>query len=226
MDFPEPNDVVEQPFAEFMADQGARLSPESYPQYAGIIALFDLYPDRYYRPECSRREEDAPARPDGRFRGFPPAVDLVRRFSVFLDDFLPREIEDGVERLRAARKVIKTLGAWLAAKGYVVRNEAARGRSEGRERPPYFPGFFQDWPAEAGPDDHGERRSAGSPFGEPGAGRSSGPELAPRRHLNRAPRQECPSPDAYRTTTSCRRVHDRPALQAPTQVRRGDRLPP
>jgi hypothetical protein len=144
MDFPEPDDVVEQLFAEFMADQRARLSPESYLQYAGIIALFDLYLDRYYRPECSRREQDAPARSDGRFRGFPPAVDLVRRFSVFLDEFLPRELEDDAERLRAARKVIKTLGDWLAAKGYVVRNEAARKRSKGRERPPYFPGFFQD----------------------------------------------------------------------------------
>ena len=78
------------------------------------------------------------------FGGFPPAVDLVRRFSVFLDDFLPREIEDGAESLRAARKVIKALGAWLAAKGYVVRKEAARKRTKRSKRPPYLPGFFQD----------------------------------------------------------------------------------
>ena len=143
MDFPEPDDVVEQLFAEFMADQGARLSPESYLQYAEVIGLFDLYLDRHYRPECSRREHDAPARSDGRSRGLPPAVDLVRRLPVFLGDFLPREIAVSPEGLRAARAVIKALGAWLIAKGYVVRNKPARRRANRSERPPYLPGFFR-----------------------------------------------------------------------------------
>jgi hypothetical protein len=149
MNFPRPDDdddddLVKHLFAGFLADQKARLGPESYLQSVRVIELFDFYLDRYYRPDCSRREYDAPARSDGRFRGFPPAVDLVRRFSVFLDDFLPREIEDGAESLRAARKVIKALGAWLAAKGYVVRKEAARKRTKRSKRPPYLPGFFQD----------------------------------------------------------------------------------
>jgi hypothetical protein len=144
MNFPEPDDEVEQLFAEFMADQRAYLSPESYLQYAVIIDPFDHYLDRYYRPECSRREYDAPARSDGRFRGFPPAVDLVRRFSVSLDDLQSREIDFSPERLRGARTVIKALGAWLTAKGYVVRNKSTRKRANRRERPPYLPGFFQD----------------------------------------------------------------------------------
>ncbi len=143
MNFPEPDDVVEQLFAEFLADQKTRLSLESYRQYAEIIDLFNLYLDRYYRPECSRREHDAPARSDGRFCGLPPAVDLVRRFSVFLGDFLPREIAVSPERVRAARTVIKALGAWLTAKGYVVRNKPARKRAKRSKRPPYLPGFFQ-----------------------------------------------------------------------------------
>jgi hypothetical protein len=144
MNLPEPDDVVEQLFAEFMADQKARLSPERYLQSAEIIDLFDLYLDRYYRPECSRREHDAPARSDGRFCGLSPAVDLVRRFSVFLGDFLPREIAISPAKLRAARAVIKALGAWLTAKGYVVRNNPARKRANKSKRPPYLPGFFQD----------------------------------------------------------------------------------
>jgi hypothetical protein len=144
MNFPEPDDVVGQLLVEFLADQKTRIGPESYLQYAGIIDLLDLYLDRRYRPECSSREYDAPARSDGRFCGLPPAVDLVRRFSVFLDDFLPRETAGSTERLREARTVIKALGAWLTAKGYVVRNGPARKRAKKRERPPYFPGFFQD----------------------------------------------------------------------------------
>jgi hypothetical protein len=86
MNFPEPDDEVDQLFAEFLADQRPHLSPEGYLQYVGIIGLFNHYLDRYYRPDCSRREYDAPARSGGRLGGFPPAVDLVRRFSVFLDD--------------------------------------------------------------------------------------------------------------------------------------------
>jgi len=149
MNFPRPDDdddddLVKYLFAGFLTDQKARLDPESYLQSVRVIELFDFYLDRYYRPDCSRREYDAPARSEGRFRGFPPAVDLVRRFSVFLDDFLPREIEDGAESLRAARKVIRALGAWLTAKGHVVRKEAARKRIKRSERPPYLPGFFQD----------------------------------------------------------------------------------
>lgn len=148
MNFPEPDDVIGQFFAEFMADQATHLSPESYLQYAVIIDLFDLYLDRYYRPECWRREYDAPARSNGTFCGLPPAVDLTRRFSVFLGDFLPREITVSPERLRAARTVIKSFGAWLIAKGYVLRNKPARKRANRSERQfpatPYFPGFFQD----------------------------------------------------------------------------------
>ena len=149
MNFPRPDDdddddMVEHLFAEFLVDQKSRLSPESYLQSVRVIELFDFYLDRYYRPDCWRREYDAPARSDGRLGGFPPTVDLVRRFSVFLDDFLPREIEDDAARLRAARKVIKALGTWLIAKGYVVRKEAARRRTKRSKRLPYLPGFFQD----------------------------------------------------------------------------------
>jgi hypothetical protein len=144
MNFPEPDDEVDQLFAEFMADQRPHLSPEGYLQYVGIIDLFNHYLDRYYRPDCSRREYDAPARSGGRFRGFPPAVDLVRRFSVFLDDLQSPEIDFSPERLRGARTVIKALGAWFAAKGYVVRNKPTRKRANRRKRPPYLPGFFQD----------------------------------------------------------------------------------
>jgi hypothetical protein len=144
MNFPEPDDVLEQLFAEFLTDQKARLSQESYFQYAEIIDLFNLYLDRYYRPECLRQEYDTPVRSDRRFGGLPPAVDLVRRFSVFLGDFLPREIAVGPERLQATQTVIEALGAWLTAKGYVVRKEPTRKRAKRSKQPPSLPGFFQD----------------------------------------------------------------------------------
>jgi hypothetical protein len=144
MDFSESDDVIEQLLAKFMADQESRLSRETYLRYARVIELLDLYLDRYHRPECSRREYDAPARSDGRIRGLPQAVDLVRRFSVFLGDFLPREMKDDAEKLRVARKVLRALDAWLTAQGYVVRNQPARRRAAKSKRPPYLPGFFHD----------------------------------------------------------------------------------
>jgi hypothetical protein len=148
MDFPEPDDVIGPLLAEFMADQQARLSPENYLQYAGVVELLDHYLDRYYRPECRRREDDAPARSEETFCGLSPAVDLSGRFSVFLGDFLPREVGVSPERLRVARTVIKVFGTWLIARGYVIRNKPAGKRANRSERhlpaTPYFPGFFQD----------------------------------------------------------------------------------
>lgn len=144
MSFLEPDDTVELLFAEFLADQEAQLGPEGYRQSAEVIDLFDLYLDRYCRPECWRREYDAPDRSERRFDGFPPAVDLVRRFPLFLGDFLSCEIAISPGRLRVARAVIKALGTWLTAKGYVVRKAPARKRVKRSERPPYFPEFFQD----------------------------------------------------------------------------------
>jgi hypothetical protein len=142
MDYQQPDDLFEQVFTEFMTDQATRLSPESYRQYAMIIDLLEIYQDRY-RSEYRHREYETMARPDGAFRGVSEAIDLTRRFSTFLRDFLPHEIDVSPATLRTARMVIKEFGAWLAAKGYVVRNQLARKR-KGSKRPPYLPGFFQD----------------------------------------------------------------------------------
>jgi hypothetical protein len=143
----QPDETIGPIFAEFMADQAARLSPESYRQYVMIIDHLGLYQDRY-RPGYWRREYEAAARPDGAFRGVPEAVDLTRRFPQFLRDFLPCEIGVSTETLRTAGTVIEALGAWLIAEGYVARNKPARKRVDRAARDllatRHLPGLFED----------------------------------------------------------------------------------
>jgi hypothetical protein len=134
MNFPRPDEIIEQLTTEFLADQEAYLSRESYRQYAHILDLLELYLERR-RPGRRRPECGATARPGGASCGLPGAADLTRGSSEFLGDFLPHEIGASTETLRAARVVIETLGAWLAAKGYVTRDQTARKRVGRVERP-------------------------------------------------------------------------------------------
>jgi hypothetical protein len=127
MNFPQEDEMIEQLFREFLADQEAHLSPESYGQYAYIIDLFEFYLERC-QPGHRRQEYGATAQPDGISCGLFGAEDLPRGFSKFLGDFLPHEMSASTETLRTARTVIKALGAWLAAKGYVTPKKIARKR--------------------------------------------------------------------------------------------------
>jgi hypothetical protein len=125
MNFPQPGELFEPLFTEFLADQEAHLSPESYRQYAYIIDLLGVYLERH-KPGRRRRKSGTTAQPDGTSCGWFGAEDLIAAFPKFLGDFLPHEIDVGTEELRTARTVIKTLGRWLVAKGYVTGKATAQ----------------------------------------------------------------------------------------------------
>ena len=162
MNFPEPDDVLEQLFAEFLTDQKARLSLESYFQYAEIIDLFNLYLDRYYRPECLRREYDTPARSDRRFGGLPPAVgSRPSILGVPLSDFPaprnrcpPREaVAGGSDGDQGARRMVDREG--------LCRSQGAHSETGQQEQAASVPsGLLPGLTAETSPEDVVERRSA------------------------------------------------------------------
>ena len=135
-----PNTAIEQLLTEFLADHTSRLTPETHRRYARVLDLIEFSLERY-RPGRRRETPDATVEP---FCATYGVAELARSFSWFLNVFLVHEIRANPETLQTAKVVIQTLGAWLNAKGYIVRNEAVRKRTKTDERPPYFPGFFQD----------------------------------------------------------------------------------
>jgi hypothetical protein len=142
MNFLRPDEVFEPLFTEFLADQKAHLSLESHRRYVYIIDLLAFYLERH-KPGHRRRKYGAKAQPDGTFCGRFAAEDLISSFSKFLNDFLPHEIGVGTEKLRTARTVIKTLGGWLVAKGYVTgKTTAQETASESPARPADDPEAF------------------------------------------------------------------------------------
>jgi hypothetical protein len=139
MNFPRPDEIFEPLFTEFLADHEAHLSPESHRQHAYIIDLLAFYLERH-KPGRRRRKSSTTAQSDGTSCGWFGAEDLIAGFSKFLGDFLPHEIDVGTEELRTARTVIKTLGGWLVAKGYVTGKATTQeSGGESPARPPGVP---------------------------------------------------------------------------------------
>ena len=151
-----PDKTINHLFVEFLANQGEHLSPKSHRQYAMTIDLYESYLERYW-PGRSREEYNATARTDGTFCSTFGAEDLIGGFSGFLDDFLPHEIDADAETMRVAGTVLKRLGSWLAAKGYVGCHETTRERVNGVTRDllatQELLNLFQEWLAETGPAD-------------------------------------------------------------------------
>ena len=130
MDLPRPEPTIEQLLSEFLADQGARLSPKDYGQDAVILDLYESYLERYWPGRT--REKNAAGWSDGTYCGTFGADDLIGGLSEFLSDFLPREVEAADARtMRTARAVIKRLGAWLVVKGYRGPNDRAGDQGAG-----------------------------------------------------------------------------------------------
>jgi hypothetical protein len=121
------------------------------------IDHYESYLERSW-PGRSREEYDATVWPEGTFCGTFGAEDLIGGFSGYLEDFLPHEIAADTETMRVAGMVLKRLGAWLAAKGYVGRNENTRERVCRAARDLLATqdllGLFQEWLAEASPADY------------------------------------------------------------------------
>jgi len=112
MDTPRPDKTIDQLFAEFLADQKARLSPKTYSKYDAIIDPYGAYLERYW-PGHSGQDYDAITKAKGTYCGTYGAEDITSGFSEFLGYFMPCKVIAGDEMMKAAGTVIKKLTRWL-----------------------------------------------------------------------------------------------------------------
>jgi hypothetical protein len=159
MHTPRPDKTIDQLFAEFLADQKARLSPTTYGKYETIIELYDSYLERYW-PGHSGKDYDAITRAKGSYCGTFGAEGITVGLSEFLGYFMPCKVIAGNETMKAAGTVIKKLTRWLADKGYTELDESVRDLVGAAARDlPASQQLLDDlcgWLAEAGPPPSGK----------------------------------------------------------------------
>ena len=128
MSTPTPDKTIDELFAEFLADQEARLSRQSYSRYEAIVDnLYRGYLERYW-PGHSGKDYDAVTRAGGTYCGTYGADDITGGFSEFLGYFMPHKVIASDATMKAAGTVINKLTRWLVERGYTEDDEAARGR--------------------------------------------------------------------------------------------------
>lgn len=125
MNIPRPGKTIDQFFAEFLADQEARLSPRTYDKYEGIIHLYRSYLESYW-PGHSGKDYDAITKAKGTYCGTYGAKEIASGFSEFLGYFMPRKVIASNETMKSAGTVIKKLTKWLTEKGYIDDDGSTR----------------------------------------------------------------------------------------------------
>jgi hypothetical protein len=160
MNTPKPDKTIDQLFAEFLADQEARLSPKTYTTYDGIIYLYRSYLERYW-PDHSGKEYEAITQAKKTYCGTFGAAEITSGFSEFLGYFMPHKVIAGNETMKAAGTVIKKLARWLVVKGYTEDDESTRELVgvAARDLPASqkLLDDLDDWLSEAGPVDSGRK---------------------------------------------------------------------
>ena len=126
MSTPTPDKTIDALFAEFLAAQRARLSPQSYSRYEAIVDnLYRGYLERYW-PGHSGKDYDAVTRAGGTYCGTYGADDITSGFSEFLGYYMPRKVIASNATMKAAGTVVKKLARWLVAQGYTEDDETIR----------------------------------------------------------------------------------------------------
>jgi hypothetical protein len=136
MSTPKSGKTIEQIFAEFLVDQEARLSPQTYSKYEGIIQLYRSYLESYW-PGHDHKEYDAITSAKGTYCGTFGADDITSGFSEFLGYFMPHKVIGSNETMKSAGTVIKKLTKWLVQKGYTEDDDftSERVREAARDLP-------------------------------------------------------------------------------------------
>jgi hypothetical protein len=125
MGTPKPDETIDDLFAEFLADQKARLSAQTDTRYETIIDLYRGFLERYW-PDHSGKDSEAISRAGGTYCGTFGADDITSGFSEFLGCFMPHKVIAGNETMRAAGTVVKKLVRWLVETGYTEDDETIR----------------------------------------------------------------------------------------------------
>ena len=118
-----PTKTIDQVFAEFLADQEARLSARTFRQYESIIDLYGSYLESY-RPGHSHEECNRRMAKGGTFCSSFGPEEIIDGLDEFLGYFMPRKVAAGKDTMKAAGTVTKKLVKWLAEKKYVEDTES------------------------------------------------------------------------------------------------------
>lgn len=118
MSIPEPGKTIDAIFDEFLVDQEARLSPQTYTRYEGIIHLYRSYLEAYW-PGHSGEDYKAVTKAGGTYCGTYGAKEIASGFSEFLGYFMPHKVIAGNQTMKSAGTVTKKLTKWLTEKGYL-----------------------------------------------------------------------------------------------------------
>jgi hypothetical protein len=120
----QPTKTIDQVFAEFLADQKARISHKTFLKYQSIISLYRSYLERYWPGHDGQYDKITEA--GGTFCGTFGTEDVTSGYSEFLGYFMPRKVMCGKETMQAAGTVTKKLAKWLVEKGYAEDTEYAQ----------------------------------------------------------------------------------------------------
>ena len=120
--------VISQAFAEFLADQEARLSSTTLAKYRNILGLFESYLESYW-PGHGQDDYRRITAQGGTFCGTYGPEEILDGYAEFLGYFMPNKVLCGKETLKAAGTVTKALAKWLAEKGYVADSSEAQERA-------------------------------------------------------------------------------------------------
>jgi hypothetical protein len=123
----QPNKTITLIFAEFLADQKARISHRTFLKYESIIDLYKGYLENYW-PDLGG-EYDKITKAGGTFCGTFGPESVTSGYSEFLGYYMPRKVMCGKETMQAAGTVTKKLAKWLSDKGYIGDTTDARERA-------------------------------------------------------------------------------------------------
>ena len=126
---PTTDKTISQTFDEFLSDQQARLSPNSYAKYETIIDLFKSYMESYW-PGHDQNEYNRLTETGGTFCDSFGPEEITGGYSEFLGYFIPHKVMCGKETMKAAGTVTNKLAKWLADKGYAEDTTDAQERSK------------------------------------------------------------------------------------------------
>lgn len=113
-----PAKTIDDVFAEFLADQEARLSEKTCRKYDDILHLFRSCLESYW-PGHSQEEYGRITAKGGTFCGTFGPEEIIGGLGEFLGYFMPHKVIAGKDTMKAAGTVTKKLVKWLAEKGYV-----------------------------------------------------------------------------------------------------------
>ena len=126
---PTTDKTISQTFEEFLSDQKARLSPQTFSKYETIIGLFESYMESYW-PGHDQDEYNQVTEAGGTFCDTFGPQEITSGYSEFLGYFMPNKVMCGKETMKAAGTVTKKLAKWLADKGYAEDTSAAQERAK------------------------------------------------------------------------------------------------